>query len=241
MNTFWHRLVRFGFRLLYYELAWTYDLVSRLVSLGEWRGWQQAALPFVNGRSILEIGHGPGHMLLELTQSGKHVVGLDLSPQMGRQAKRRLEQSAVAVKLIRGNVQALPLNTAVFDTVLSTFPTDYVVHPDTLAEVYRVLGEDGRFVIVPEGHLTGGGLLHRCIHWLFRITGQRSGPFAVDNEHFWPNEALWEPFRHRFAAAGFAVTIHHVQRPRSGITVIVARKMKRGIESKPSTPVEHGC
>ncbi|MCA9930830.1 MAG: methyltransferase domain-containing protein [Anaerolineales bacterium] len=224
MKTLWQTLIRLGFRLLYYELAWIYDLVSWLVSLGEWRGWQQAALPFVNGRFILEIGHGPGHLLLELSQTGKQVVGLDLSPHMGRLARRRLRRAGVVALLVRGNVQVLPLQTAVFDTVLSTFPTDYVVHPETLAAVFRVLGENGRFVIVPEGHLTGTGLLHRFIHWLFWITGQRSGPFALDENHTWPDAVIWEPFRRRFAAAGFTVAVHHVQRPRSGVTVIVAEK-----------------
>ncbi len=227
MRILWQRLIRFGFRLLYYELAWIYDLVSWLVSLGEWREWQRAALMHVNGRFILEIGHGPGHLLLELAQNDKQVVGLDLSPYMGRMAQRRLLNAGVTVPVIQGRVQELPLKTALFDTVLSTFPTDYVVHPETLAAVFRVLGENGRFVIVPEGHLTGGGVMHRFIHWLFRITGQRAGPFAVANDHFWPDEAMWEPFHRRFAEAGFVVTIHHVQRPRSGVTVIVCEKVNQ--------------
>ena len=75
----WQQLVRFGFRLLYNEMAWTYDMVSWSVSLGEWRLWQQAALPFVSGETVLEIGHGPGHMLLALQNMGVAVTGLDLS------------------------------------------------------------------------------------------------------------------------------------------------------------------
>ena len=90
MKALWWRLVRFGFRLLYQEMAWTYDLVSWAVSLGEWRAWQRAALPFVSGRHVLEIAHGPGHLLLALSTAGFTVSGLDLSPQMGRQARRRL-------------------------------------------------------------------------------------------------------------------------------------------------------
>ena len=202
-------------------------MVSWVVSLGEWRAWQRAALPFVNGRNILEIGHGPGNLLLELSQQGKFAVGLDLSPYMGRMAQRRLLRAGLFSLLVQGKVQDLPLKTAVFDTVLSTFPTDYVVQPETLKAVYRVLGENGRFVIVPEGHLTDGGPLHRIIHWLFRITGQRSGPFAVDDDQFWPDDAMWGPMRQRFAEAGFSVVIHKVQRPRSGVTVIVCEKINK--------------
>ena len=53
IHKLWVTLVRFGFRLLYYELAWTYDLVSWLVSLGEWVRWHRAGLPFVQGPNVL--------------------------------------------------------------------------------------------------------------------------------------------------------------------------------------------
>ncbi len=217
----WKNLVRFGFRLLYNEMAWTYDVVSWLVSLGEWRHWQQAALPFVAGKMVLEIGHGPGHMLLALQNLGCTVIGLDLSPYMGQQAQKRTQRT---VPLLRGMVQDLPFVTAVFDTVLATFPTDYMVEPETLASVYRVLADHGRFVIIPEGHLNGQGQIYRLIDWLFQITGQRDGAFAVADGRYWPGDALWEPVRQRFVAAGFTFTIERIQLERSGVTVIVAEK-----------------
>jgi SAM-dependent methyltransferase len=88
----WIKLIRFGFRLLYNELAWTYDAVSWLVSLGHWRQWQRAALPFVMGQRVLEIGHGPGHMLAALRAQGVNVIGLDLSPFMGQMARQRFRR-----------------------------------------------------------------------------------------------------------------------------------------------------
>jgi len=215
-------LIRFGFRLLYNEMAWTYDLVSWAVSLGEWRQWQQAALPFVTGKMVLEIGHGPGHMLLALQNMGLDVIGLDLSVYMGRQARKRSQRT---IPLVRGVVQDLPFATAVFDTVLSTFPTDYIVDPETLASVHRILKDDGRFLIVPEGHLNGQGILYRFIDWLFIITGQRDSPFTVDDGRYWPGDTLWQPIRQRFNETGFALTIERIQLARSGVTVIIATKI----------------
>lgn len=218
---YWFDLVRFGFRLLYNEMAWTYDLVSWAVSLGAWRQWQQTALPFVVGKRVLEIGHGPGHMLLALQNRGHEVIGLDLSPYMGRQAQKRTQHT---VPLVNGRVQELPFATAVFDTILATFPTDYIVDPATLAAVHRTLQANGRLVVVPEGHLYGQGHIYRFIEWLFTITGQRQGAFAVDEGHYWPGDALWEPVRQRFTAAGFVLVIERIQLHRSGVTVLVATK-----------------
>lgn len=220
----WRKLVRFGFRLLYNELAWTYDAVSWLVSLGEWRAWQRAALPFVHGQRVLEVGHGPGHMLLALEAAGYESIGLDLSPYMGRLARRRLVRVGRAALLVRGEAQALPFAPATFDTVLATFPTDYIVTPATLAAVHWTLRPGGRLVIVPEGHLTGSGPHHRFIDWLFRVTGQRSGPFAVDDERTWPDEATWPVFQQRFRAAGFDTKVRQVRLQRSAVTVVIAVK-----------------
>ena len=219
----WFTLVGFGFRLLYYEFAWTYDVVSWLVSLGDWRRWQLAALPFVAGRDVLEIGHGPGHMLLALQNARFEVVGLDLSPHMGRQARKRTQRT---VPLVCGIVQELPFETAVFDTVLSTFPTDYIVDPATLAAVHRVLRENGRLLIVPEGHLTGDGVVNRFIEWLFAITGQRY--LAKNSDPTMPLDAsIWQPYHQRFEDAGFSVHFEPIQLERSALTVVIAEK--RGV------------
>ena len=220
----WVRLIRFGFRLLYNELAWTYDVVSWLVSFGEWSKWQRAALPYLNGRIILEVGHGPGHLLLTLAQDGKVVYGVDLSSYMGKLAKRRLAKAGELAHITQASVQALPFQDAYFESILSTFPTDFIVDPMTLAELYRVLRENGRFVIVPEGHLIGGGLSQTIMEFLFRITGQRSEPFAVDEDRFWPAEKLWQPIQERFEAVGFEVQIEQAKFAKSAATVIVALK-----------------
>lgn len=218
MIPFWRKLIRFGFRLLYYELAWTYDIVSWLVSLGAWRSWQLAALPFVQGERVLEIAHGPGHMLLALAERGHRVTGLDLSPYMTQQAQHRLQRQAVSIPLLQGRVPALPFSAGAFDTVLSTFPTEFIMQPETITAVYRLLKPNGRFVIVPEGHLTGTSWLHRLIDWLFVITGQRDGAFDTEPA------VAWEPWRQHFNNAGFQTEIHQVPLAGSVATVIVASK-----------------
>lgn len=218
----WRRLIRFGFRLLYNELAWTYDVVSWLVSLGEWRRWQKAALPFVHGHRVLEIAHGPGHMLRALAGQRRWVVGVDESPAMGRIAARRM---GGALPLARSRAQTLPFRAGAFDTVVTTFPTAFIAEQETMSSVYRVLDPGGRYLIVPEGHLSGHGPIERFIAWLFTITGQRDDVFAVDEEAFWPGDSSrWFTFRRAMEFAGFEIEIHHIKWQRSAATVIVATR-----------------
>jgi ubiquinone/menaquinone biosynthesis C-methylase UbiE len=215
----WYRLIRIGFRLLYNELAWTYDTVSWFVSLGQWRDWQQVALPFLKGRQILELAHGPGHMLVALRLAGHEVVGADLSPAMGRLAKKRLDSQELHVPLVRAAAQDLPFASRCFDSALATFPTEFIAESRTIAALYRVLRPGGRLVIVPEARLTGGDPLTSIIEWLYTVTGQRQG-FDGSEEP----SALWPGVAEQLAHAGFDPSIEQVDLGRSLVTLILAEK-----------------
>lgn len=209
----WWRLIRFGFRLLYNELAWTYDAVSAVVSLGDWRGWQRAALPYLGvtpGARVLELAHGTGNLQIDLRTAGVIPVGLDLSPHMGRIARGKLARHRLAPRLVRGRGQALPFPAESFPAVVSTFPTEFIIDPFTVGEVYRVLAPGGRFVIVINGLLTGGGIVRRMLEWAYRVTGQR-GP--------WPGDPL-----RVFGEAGFALKQVEVSLARSRVLLFVATR-----------------
>lgn len=219
----WKRIVEFGFYLLYNQLAWSYDLVSWTVSLGEWRKWQIASLEFVNGDAVLEIAHGPGHMLIEMHRRGWSVTGLDLSPAMGRLAQARLKQSQLAdqIPLLRCRIPDIPLQSAAFDSILSQFPTSFIFEIATLKTLNRLLKPAGVLVILPEGHLTKKGAVTRFIHWLFYITGQTIGRQDDENSL----EAFWDNVRNHLANAGFEARYEVVQLDKSAATVIIAQKV----------------
>lgn len=219
----WRRVLSYGFRLLYNELAWTYDGVSWLVSRGDWRAWQRAALPFVRGPRVVEIAHGPGHMLLALHAAGHEVMGIDLSAYMVRQAQRRLAHAGVAAPLVRGRAQRLPLASGSVNTLLATFPTDFIVDPLTVTSAHRVLKPDGRFIFVPEGHLTGHTIVDRSIEWLYGVTGQRSGPFATPDGAD-PTATLPAALVARYTQGGFSLRVELVKLPHSASTVVIAEK-----------------
>jgi ubiquinone/menaquinone biosynthesis C-methylase UbiE len=213
MREWWWRLVRFGFRLLYNELAFTYDLVSKAVSLGRWRCWQRTAFDFLDDSydmPLLELAHGTGDLQLDLHQRDYAAVGFDLSADMGRITRRKLTRHCVPVRLTRGNAQALPYPDEVFPAVVCTFPTPFILQPQTLAEIYRVLQPGGRLVVVPSGMLTGRTPTEGFLEWLYEITGQREGSMAA--------------FVAAFTAAGFRAEMQYVPCPQSVAVVVVGEK-----------------
>ncbi len=169
-------LLRLFFHLLYNQLAWTYDLIAWLVSFGRWIRWGQVALSHLRGQHILELAHGPGHLLVAMQRGGQRPLGLDLSPAMGRLARTRLRRSGLAVPLVRARAQALPFRADAFDSVVSTFPTEFILDPATLDEATRVLGEGGRLVIVPGVAFDSHSRPYRFLKWLYHVTGQASWP-----------------------------------------------------------------
>lgn len=167
----WYRaLIRRLFYHFYREFAWTYDGVAWAVSAGLWRHWILAALPQLRGRT-LELGFGPGH--LQRALAGRPgVVGLDSSPQMATLAARRLRRAGHLPRLARGAAQRLPFPAAAFDTVVATFPAEYILDPATHAEIRRVLAPGGRLVVVPFAELDPGALA-RVIDAAYALTLQR--------------------------------------------------------------------
>jgi ubiquinone/menaquinone biosynthesis C-methylase UbiE len=175
-------LIKLGFHLLYYQMAWTYDTVAWSVSFGQWAAWRRLALPHLQPGPTLELAYGTGALFLEMTRAGYQPVGIDLSPYMARLAVQRLRHHKLSLCLSRARAQALPFPTHHFANVIATFPTDYMLAGDTMAEVYRVLrsatggSPPGRLVVVFEGQLRGRWPIRPFIDWLYKITAQRSLP-----------------------------------------------------------------
>jgi len=168
------RFMRVFFFLLYQPMAWSYDFVARVVSWGRWKDWVLTVLPYVKGSQILEIGHGPGHLQVALQQKGVRTFGVDVSRQMGQQARKRILKRDFTPKLIRGYAQHMPFRDRIFDQIVATFPTEYIHSEETLREVYRTLTPGGTLLVLPAAWITGKRLADRGFATLFRVTGQSS-------------------------------------------------------------------
>jgi ubiquinone/menaquinone biosynthesis C-methylase UbiE len=208
-------LLRFFFYHFYHSLAWTYDLVAGSVSLGRWEDWIHAALPRLQGSRVLELGHGTGHLQRFGLESGLSMVGLDESRQMGLLARRRLKDSGYAhLTLIRGRAQALPFPAAAFDSLVASFPSNYIFELGTLSEAQRVLVPGGRMVVLAAAWLVGRSWPERAAAWLFRVTGESPHPM----------QALGLRLRLPFEASGFRVQIEYIEVRSSIVLAILAEK-----------------
>jgi len=204
--------LRFFFKLLYHQFAFAYDFVAATVSLGQWKNWVSSVLPFIVGTRVLEIGHGPGHLQRLLLSQGLDSVAIDESAPMGLLAKRNTNGKAT---LTRAFAQRLPFADAAFDTVIATFPAEYITDPLTLAEVRRCLSDGGRFIVLPVALQIGRKPLDRVMSLLFRVTRQS----PVD-----PLEEFKEKLRIPFIEAGFAVDVQELHVKSSLLLVIIAIK-----------------
>ncbi|MBW8009990.1 MAG: methyltransferase domain-containing protein [Chloroflexi bacterium] len=202
--------LRMFFHLLYNQFAWTYDLVSSSVSVGMWNDWVVSIAGDLDGAYILELGHGPGHLQEALITANKNAFGLDKSPYMSGIAKKRLGNKGLSYALVSGESQHLPYPSNKFKCVAATFPTEYIISPDTLSEIYRVLISGGKLIIVPLAWITGRSLLHKAAALLFRITGQVSD---------WDENQL-SPY----SQAGFELETHFREIKASKVLVISAQK-----------------
>jgi ubiquinone/menaquinone biosynthesis C-methylase UbiE len=204
------RLLRLFFYLIYQPLAWSYDLVAWVVSLGQWNTWILSTLPWLPGPRILELGHGTGHLQLALHQKMVRVIGLDQSRQMGFLTYRRLRKAGSPGNLSRGVAQHIPYAAASFEQVVSTFPSEYIVQPETLSEIRRVLRPNGRLVVLPVAWIRSQRHLGRLAAWLFRVTGQAESWNAL--------------FSEKFRIAGFLVEEEHISLPGSELVILIAAK-----------------
>jgi ubiquinone/menaquinone biosynthesis C-methylase UbiE len=108
-------------------------------------------IPAAEGR-VLEIGIGSGLNLPFYSRNVARVIGLEPSPRllaMARQVKRTGNGS---VEFIEGSAEAIPLQDASVDTVVTTWTLCSIPDaPRALRDMRRVLRPGGRLLFVEHG------------------------------------------------------------------------------------------
>ncbi len=97
---------------------------------------------------LLDLGCGHGAQHPRLRQQQMHIIGVDQSPGMLREASEQARRAGLDVRLCRGDATRIPLADASVDRVMANHMLYHVPDPRAaLREMRRVLREDGRIVI----------------------------------------------------------------------------------------------
>ncbi len=126
-------------REIFSRIARRYDLVNRLLSLGQEQSWRARAAVYLPLGRVLDLGSGTGAALPVL--AGRMVVALDPVKAMLELCPNRLRVVAVG--------ESLPFPAESFDGVFSAYVFRNLTSVgQTLDEIHRVLRPGGAAAVV---------------------------------------------------------------------------------------------
>jgi demethylmenaquinone methyltransferase / 2-methoxy-6-polyprenyl-1,4-benzoquinol methylase len=203
-------------RSLFALLGPTYDRYANALSFGQdprWRRFLVSRLPVGPDAVVLDVATGTAAVALELVRrTGCSVVGVDQSPEMLDEARRRLLLAAETkrVRLVEASAQDLPFEDGSFDGLTAAYLLRYLDDlPTDLGELARVLRPGATAALldfgVPPGPLpraawnlwvdVGLPVLGRAISPGWRDVGRFLGGSIRDFDRRWPVPRLLTALR----------------------------------------------
>jgi demethylmenaquinone methyltransferase/2-methoxy-6-polyprenyl-1,4-benzoquinol methylase len=139
-------------RELFDGLPDRYDVLQELLSFGQNRRWRDALVDTLSpsigpGQRVLDVATGTaGVALLVAERTGAQVVGVDLTEEMLRRGRQRVQAQhrSDRISLVLGRGEQLPFCDGSFDALSFTYLLRYVTDPAaTLVELARVVRPGG--------------------------------------------------------------------------------------------------
>jgi len=164
------------------EIAPSYDLVNRVVSLGSDKIWRKKAiketLKFLpKNPKILDVACGSGDMIAEWQKYTNNIIGLDASGEMLKIAKKRFPE----IRFYQGFAQNLPFEER-FDCLSISFGLRNVVEIEkAINEFYRVLKPKGILFILEFTKSEKKSILRNCIDFYSNIILPKIGGIISKN------------------------------------------------------------
>jgi ubiquinone/menaquinone biosynthesis C-methylase UbiE len=165
-----------------YKNPYLYRFASAVPFAGQWRVWQRLVLPRLQGHDVLELGCGLGDLLADILAAGYNCHAVECSPAMVAAARKTLQKRKVgkSTDITQGSTQYLPFSNEMFDTVVSTFPSEYIYDRNTIAEIKRVLRPGGRVIILEAANLLPTGYVQPVLLLIHAIV---YGPSPLFNRY----------------------------------------------------------
>ena len=91
------------------------------------------------GERVLDVACGTGNLTIPAAQSGAHVTGIDIAPNLLEQAEAWAKSEGLAIAFEEGNAEQLPYAGGLFDTVVTMFGAMFAPRASkTAAELVRL-------------------------------------------------------------------------------------------------------
>jgi ubiquinone/menaquinone biosynthesis C-methylase UbiE len=151
------------------------------------------------GMDVLDVATGPGNAAIRAATRGAKVTGIDLTPSLIEDAKRRAADAGLEIDFKVGDAEDLPVADESFDVVLSAIGVQFAPRSEVVvSELVRVTRSGGTILL---GNWTRDGVIGR----LFSLIGeyQPAPPEWVTTPPKWGDEDL---VRSLFASHGIDVT-----------------------------------
>jgi SAM-dependent methyltransferase len=168
MTAVWPELESLKARLKATWSAGDYGVIAK--SLEQEADQFIARLSIAPGARVLDVACGSGNLALAAARRGANVTGVDIAPNLIRQARARAESEGLTIRADEGDAEQLPYPDRSFDVVVSMFGVMFAPRPDVAAaELVRVTRPGGRVALA---NWTPGGFAGE----MFRTVGRHVPP-----------------------------------------------------------------
>lgn len=137
-------------RQMFNNIAPKYDFLNHFLSAGIDKRWRKKTIQLLKPfqpKHILDIATGTGDLAIEaLSLDPEHITGTDISEEMLKIAKTKIEQKKVddKISLLQAASENLPFPDSSFDAVTVAFGVrNFNDLEKGLSEIFRVLKKDG--------------------------------------------------------------------------------------------------
>jgi demethylmenaquinone methyltransferase / 2-methoxy-6-polyprenyl-1,4-benzoquinol methylase len=166
-------------RNMFARIARRYDLMNRIISLGQDVRWRKIVVRKLEPRSrelYLDVGAGTGDLSLEISKNspGSRVIAVDLTYQM--LAFGNISPDNPTVSRVVADAQALPFSDEVFSGVVSGYLLRNVPDIDrALLEQKRVVAKDAGIICLdttPPDHNFLYPFITVYLRWIIPVLGK---------------------------------------------------------------------
>lgn len=138
------------------NIAPSYDLLNRLLSLGIDRSWRKKAIRLLDpakAKTVLDVATGTADVAIEIARQLKpeKIIGVDIAQQMLEIGREKVSKRGLAevIELQLGDSENLPFESNTFDAITVAFGVrNFEDLGKGLSEMQRVLKPGGKLVVL---------------------------------------------------------------------------------------------